>query len=86
MLNPPEYELYDLWEDPNEWNNLSEDPKYDSIKKGLIARLRKWQIETGDPFIDKEVAKRFSDEIIATNLDRVEIGYHEYMKVDAVNR
>ena len=86
MLNPPEYELYDLWADPNEWNNLSEDPKYDSIKKDLITRLRKWQIETGDPFIDKEVAKRFSDEIIATNLDRVEIGYHEYMKVDAVNR
>ena len=31
-------EFYDLKEDPNEWNNLSSNPEYDSIKQRLIKR------------------------------------------------
>lgn len=63
----------------NEWNDLSGNPKYESIKKRLLKQLRKWQVETGDPFIDKSVAKRFRDEIIDTDLKRVKSRYHEYM-------
>lgn len=84
MLNPPEFELYDLKEDPHEWNNLSEDPQYGHIIARLKKELHEWQIETGDPFTDKALAKRFSDEILTTQLERVEIGYHEYMRNDVV--
>lgn len=83
MLNPPEYELYDLQEDPYEWNNLAGNPEYAAILEGLKAELHRWQTETKDPFIDVSLAKKFSDEIIATELDRVAIQYHDYMKVDA---
>lgn len=80
MLNPPEFELYDLQEDPYEWNNLSDKDEYSAIMQELKEELNRWQIETGDPFVDISLAKRFSDEIIATDLERVEIGYHGYMR------
>lgn len=85
MLNPPEFELYDLQEDPYEWNNLSDREEYAEVMKTLKEELHKWQVETGDPFVDKALAKRFSDEIIATNLERVVIGYHDYMFNDVLS-
>lgn len=48
--NPPEYELYDLKEDPNEFVNLVDDPNYNSVLSQMIKEFRKWQKNTGDPF------------------------------------
>jgi hypothetical protein len=38
--NPPDYELYDLLNDPEEWYNLAGDPMYHQIRKALTELLR----------------------------------------------
>jgi len=45
---PPE-ELYDLAADPNEMNNLADDPAFSGKKKDLIERLHAWRKQTRDP-------------------------------------
>lgn len=44
----PEYELYDLSADPNEFVNLAEDPAYASTLADLQQRLSQWMIDTSD--------------------------------------
>jgi N-sulfoglucosamine sulfohydrolase len=60
---PPEYELYDLQEDPLEFNNLSDDPAYDEIMAGLIQALEDWQRETKDPLADPLKLARYTREV-----------------------
>ncbi len=49
MFQPkPHEELYDLWEDPNEMNNLAEDPAYAEIKADLHQKLNTWTLEIRD--------------------------------------
>ncbi|TNF42924.1 MAG: DUF4976 domain-containing protein [Bacteroidetes bacterium] len=79
MQNPPEYELYDLKNDPYEWNNLANDPEYAKIFERLKAQLKEWQVKTSDPFVDKALAEKLLLEIEAANEKKVEIKYHEYM-------
>lgn len=62
-LNPPEYQLFDLVRDPNEFDNLSEDPKYANVKTRLIHRLEQWQCETRDRFADPELLGRLTAEV-----------------------
>ncbi|WP_417389597.1 sulfatase [Gimesia sp.] len=49
---PPRYELYDLQQDPYEWNNLAEDADYAETKARLINALTELQQQTRDPFLD----------------------------------
>ncbi|MFV0591439.1 MAG: sulfatase [Draconibacterium sp.] len=60
---PPEYELYDLQQDPNEFENLSEKPEY----KGELEKLKKvlddWQVATDDPFHNPVKHHLFDEEI-----------------------
>ncbi|MCZ6672572.1 MAG: sulfatase [Verrucomicrobia bacterium] len=44
----PSEELYDIVEDPYEFNNLAEQGKYKTIKKDLRLRLLRWMDEQGD--------------------------------------
>ena len=60
---PPEYELYDLQEDPLEFNNLSDDPAYHEIMAGLIKVLEKWQKDTKDPMADPLKLARYTREV-----------------------
>ena len=46
--NRPAEELYDVINDPYEWNNLVDDPRYDKVKKDLKAKLYKWMAQQGD--------------------------------------
>lgn len=44
----PELELYDLGADPHEVKNLAGSPAHRKAKQELLARLERWQRETGD--------------------------------------
>lgn len=48
-LNPRKIQLYDLKNDPWEYNDLSTNAKYDQIKSRLMSEIIKWQQETEDP-------------------------------------
>lgn len=48
-VQPPEFELYDLENDPNEFNNLSGVPEYATVEAELKDALSTWRKETGDP-------------------------------------
>ena len=62
---PPRYELYDLLEDPYEWNNLANDPAHAEIKTRLIKDLTQLQNQTRDPFLDQEYIDEFVKEQLA---------------------
>lgn len=47
--------LYDLIFDPNEANNLAEDPSKKEILDDMRERLHRWMQETNDPLLDGEV-------------------------------
>ncbi|UCS92061.1 sulfatase [Echinicola marina] len=75
---PPEFELYDLQNDPYEFNNLIDEGDFQMVKEELIAALKNWQIETNDPLAKPEVLQRFVAE-----MDSVNANYpnHSYTKV-----
>ena len=50
----PRMELYDLEQDPNEFDNLSGRPEYGEVQRRLLAALKAWQEETRDPLQDPE--------------------------------
>jgi arylsulfatase A-like enzyme len=43
-----EHELYNLKDDPLETRNLAAEPEYQPHMQELTARIRRWQVETGD--------------------------------------
>ncbi len=45
-----EFELFDMQEDPNESNNLADDPAYADILEDYKERIRQFQINTEDPW------------------------------------
>ncbi|MCV0378325.1 sulfatase [Nitratireductor sp.] len=53
VQRPPE-ELYDLAADPNEVNNLADDPAYAAILVDLRTRMENWQRETDDPWLFRD--------------------------------
>ena len=50
----PEFELFDIVEDPYELNNLADDPKHASIKDELLAELYAWRSSINDKGISDE--------------------------------
>ena len=46
--SPPEYELYDLQQDPDETHNLYGDSAYSSLQQYLLQRLQELRRETGE--------------------------------------
>jgi N-sulfoglucosamine sulfohydrolase len=49
---PPEFELYDLRNDPYEFNNLAGNPEFKPILDRLLQAMRNFQKAIGDPFLD----------------------------------
>lgn len=49
-LQRPRFELYDLKNDPDELNNLAEDPKYKDRVAKMQKTLQQWQKDTKDPW------------------------------------
>jgi len=64
-LKPPRYELYDLKEDPNEWNNLANSPGHSKTKARLIKALTDLQKRTHDPFLDQDNVDAYVGEQLA---------------------
>ncbi|MCK0135464.1 sulfatase [Arenibacter sp. S6351L] len=65
--NPPKYELYDLQEDPYEFNNLAGDIAHQDVLNRLISALETWQFKTDDPLLNPMKFARFNKEIDSVN-------------------
>lgn len=61
--NPPKHELYDLQNDPYEFNNLADNVQYQDILTRMIAALETWQAETNDPLADPVKFAKFNKEM-----------------------
>jgi len=59
----PEYELYDLQNDPYEFNNLAQLPESKEILNRLKAQLAAWRKKTNDPLLNPENLKRLKAEV-----------------------
>ena len=53
----PEFELYDLDNDPHEIDNLVHDPKHAKIKSTLLAEIDRWRKEVRDLGVTEEFRK-----------------------------
>ena len=69
--SPPPVELYDLKNDPHEWVNLAGRRDLADVQKRLVAALKAWQKETGDPFADPAKLVRYVDEVDTVNREKV---------------
>ena len=52
FANPPEFELYDLVNDPWEFHNLAGKAEHAETERRLKTALKAWRHETGDPALD----------------------------------
>lgn len=55
----PQYELYDLQNDPQELHNLADDPTHTVIKSELLKALDDWSAKTGDYIPTKRTPDEF---------------------------
>lgn len=60
--SPPPVELYDLHEDPWEFDNLAEDDEYKSIKQTLLRELEEFRRTHHDPLLDQQRLLRLAEE------------------------
>ena len=58
----PEYELYDLEDDPYEWNNLAENPAHASDLEEMKNALHDWMQKTDDFLINPETMAQYKKE------------------------
>jgi N-sulfoglucosamine sulfohydrolase len=65
--HPPRFELYDLQNDPYEWNNQAANPELAEVKNRLVTAIGDWREFTNDPLLDpveyaKEASKGIKDD------------------------
>ncbi len=65
--NPPVYELYDLENDPWEFNNLADDPNHQEDLERLKTVLNDWRVNTSDPFMDSVNFNKIRAEVDSIN-------------------
>ena len=85
MKNPPEYELYDLKNDPYEFNNIAGNYENVLILENMKNALHKWQKESNDPLIDKSLAEKLFNSILKVGTNRkprVLVPYLDLLKTD----
>ncbi len=67
LQDPPEWEFYDLKEDPIEFINLADDPKFADQIMILKQSLFDWQKKTDDPFRNPAFRKKIEKEYSNTS-------------------
>ena len=55
FAEPPEFELYDLEQDPWEFLNLAGNPDHAEVEQRLKSALETWRQETDDPTLDPDL-------------------------------
>ena len=85
MQKPPEFELYDLKADPNEWVNLAQKPEHTNTRARLQKELQRWRQATNDPLLNPRNVSRLKAEMEASlkhgklkKKDRLELHYQDY--------
>lgn len=58
FADPPEFELYDLQNDPVEFSNLAGKAEYRAIQKRLTEALLEYRRQTDDPFLDPAFVRK----------------------------
>ena len=88
MEKPPQFELYDLTEDPWEFENLAADEEHFETLKRLTGKLDQWRQQTNDPLLDPELAARLRSEVEACFVDgtpkkdSLELNYPNFFSVN----
>ncbi len=62
-VDPPEFELYDLTQDPYELNNIANDPAHKAKRDELFKAMRDFQNEINDPFLDPKNVDYYVKEV-----------------------
>lgn len=62
----PEFELYDLEQDPHEFVNLAERPDLARVRSRLLAALTRWRTDTNDPLLSATK----QEQLFAEDLER----------------
>ena len=57
LCDRPEYELYDLLEDPHELHNLAGSAEHHEIESDLRTRLDQWMKDTKDPILNGSIQR-----------------------------
>ncbi len=52
--NAPQWQLYDLQNDPHEFHNLAGQPQHAAVENRLRAALLEWRTQTKDPLLDPQ--------------------------------
>ena len=63
MKKPPEFELYDLNDDPHEFINLADNSAHQQTLTDLKTTLHKWRTETKDPLLKEQNLTQLQSEI-----------------------
>ena len=63
FVNPPEFQLYDRQSDPDEHNNLANNPEYAEVLERLKKELMQWRKETNDPFLNETYTAAFTKHV-----------------------
>lgn len=81
LIKPQQLQLYDLQNDPWEFNDLADNPDYGKIKSELFEKLKKWQEDTDDPlrFPEKLKALTIEHDTIITSANRKTWLYPKYL-------
>ncbi len=81
LLHPPKVQLYDLEADPWEFNDLSENPDYNTIKKNLLDTLLGNMKKINDPlrFPEKLHKLTLEHDSVSNLTDYVSWKYPEYL-------
>ena len=63
MRKPPRYQLYDLQQDPYEFENLAETQEHTETLNRLRAKLTQWRKDTQDPLLNDEALRQLTQEV-----------------------